>query len=310
MSAALDRAPGRPRVSVVVPVFESQATLELSLRCLLAQEHDSYEVIAVDSSPSGSCTEILAGFPKVIAVRSRERRLPHAARNLGVRHAAGELLVFTDPDIYAPPDWLAALEAAYRRTGEVVVGALACHGDRWLARGIHWLKFSKWIAGGRPREVDVSPTANMLCSREQYEAVGGFHDDQFLGDTTFSWELRRRGTRLLFRPEAVAEHDHTDGLGDFLRERYTRGRLYAVLRCRWNRASRRRVALLLATTVLPVRFASNLLHISRQAHAAGRSAEMLAVLPVIAIGLTASLAGEARGYLDELRSPTPTSRVP
>ena len=60
----------------------------------------------------------------------RPRRIPHghlleAPFTDGHRSALAraELLVFTDPDIYPPPDWLERMVAAHERHGAVVVGA-------------------------------------------------------------------------------------------------------------------------------------------------------------------------------------------
>lgn len=284
-----------PRVSVVVACYESQRTLARSLRSMLAQSHGAYEVVVVDSSPTESCAEIVRrDFPGVRLLRSAERLLPHAARNLGAAHAQGELLVFTDPDVYAPPDWLRRMEAAHADRGGVIVGALACHGRRWLDRGIHLVKFSKWLPGRAPQPVDVSPTANMLCPRELFDAAGGFPGDHLLGDATFSWGLRRRGVRLHLHSAAAVEHHHLDSWRGFLRERWRRGILYGELRLAAGDWGGRGPALRLA--VLPLRLASNLIHTARHAGGAGELGWLLATAPVVVAGHVVSLAGEAVSY--------------
>ena len=131
-----------PRVSVVIPSWFSAPTLPATLTSLRAQTLP-HEVVVVDSSPDQSAAHVVQGFPEVLFHHSPQRLLPHAARNLGVTLASGEILVFTDPDAESGPDWLAKLVAALDRRGHMVYGGVATAGRGWLDLGIHLCKFSK-----------------------------------------------------------------------------------------------------------------------------------------------------------------------
>jgi len=289
-----------PAVSVIVPVYRSEATLGLCLARLAAQTFRDFETLLVDSSPSDACAEIVAAshdVPGLSYLRRGERLWPQAARQVGLGAARGELIVFTDPDTYASPEWVGCLVAAARASGQPVVGAIACFGRRYLDSGIHLCKFSKWLPGGPRRTVDMGPTANLAIRRADFERAGGFGEDHFLGDVTLSWSLRRAGARLEFEPDAVVEHDHRDTLGHFLAERYRRGRLYGALRLGWLRRARPSWSLLLAT-LSGLRLATNLAHTARHAARAGQLGVFTATLPIVALGHAAALAGEARAYLD------------
>lgn len=297
---------GTPRVSVVIPVYESQATLEGCLRALAGQTYADFETVAVDSSPGEASSEILRRFPAVVAVRSRRRLLPQQARQQAIAAARGELLVSIDPDVYPRPDWLARLVAAYDQgAGRALVGALACHGRRWLDAGIHLCKFSKWLPGRPTRGVDVGPSANLLVERQAFADAGGFSGDDFFGDATLSWTLTDGRRRLGFVADAVVEHHHLSTLGGFLGERYRRGVAYSRLRLSWRGAGRGQALGWLVVTVLPLRLASNLFHVTRHAAGAGQLATLALTSPVVVLGYVASLAGEAVGYARALLTPPP-----
>ncbi|HSL82774.1 MAG TPA: glycosyltransferase family A protein, partial [Thermoanaerobaculia bacterium] len=125
-------APSGLRVSVVIPAYLSHATIAGCLAALRLQDYRSFEVVVVDSSPDERTAREVRAFPEVRLVRSPLRLLPHAARNAGVAESRGELLVFTDPDVYARPEWLRDLVAAYGAAGQPVVGSISCHGRRRL----------------------------------------------------------------------------------------------------------------------------------------------------------------------------------
>jgi len=96
-----------PRVSVVLPAYRSEATVAGCLAALRRQTFADFDVVLVDSGPGGGTAAIVArDFPEVRCHVSPARLLPHAARNLGISLSSGELLLLSDPDTYARPDWI------------------------------------------------------------------------------------------------------------------------------------------------------------------------------------------------------------
>lgn len=287
-----------PRVAVILPAYRSEGTVDACLTALAAQTFRDFETVLVDSDPAGRSAAVAESrHPWVRVLRQPQRLLPHAARNIGVRHTRGELLVFSDPDIYTSPDWLERLVRAYGMGGRVVVGALDCYGTRWLERGMHLCKFAKWLPGGVPRAVDMSPTGNMLVARADFERAGGLPGDLLLGDVELSRRLQALGLDLAFEPAAVGCHHHTYGLGAFLRERYERGVLFGELRAGWWQRRPLRLGLALAWTLLPPRLLRILGLVGVQAARARWLGWLAATWPLVAAGHAAALLGEARGYL-------------
>ena len=293
-----------PRASIIVPAYRSEATIARSLRTLLAQDFHDYEVIVVDSSPDDRTEGLVRGqFPQTRYLHSRERLLPHAARNRGVDLARGETLVFTDPDIYAPVDWLSRLVSAHERLGGAVAGGLACHGRRWVELGMHMCKFDPWLPGGSERRIDISPTANMACLRSVWAAAGGFTEQSMLGDALLSWRLTQMGVPIWFVPEAVVEHHHMGTWAELLRERFARGQEFAVLRMERGQWPNGRTLGHFFLTVIPLRLAHLVWRGVRNASRARLLAEYLRVSPVPITGQAAWLGGEAAAYLRALRRP-------
>jgi GT2 family glycosyltransferase len=290
-----------PALTVVMPAFESHATLPGSLRAIGRQEFRDFEVVLVDSSPTNRGADIaIRDFPWVRLVRPGRRLLPHEARNLGVSVSKADLIVFTDPDIYPSPAWLGRLLAAYGHEGGLVVGSVACHGRRWVDVGTHLAKFDLWLPGGKRRRIEVAPTLNCLCSRALYEKVGGFRGEYMIGDTIFSWNVAGAGHPVTFEPEAVVWHHHLASWRSLLRERYLRGAEFGRVRSRLGGWPRSRLALQLAITVLPLRWAGLVTRTLRHSLQARMVGDFVLTSPVIVSAHAAWLAGEIRGYLGEL----------
>src|SRR5207244_2217659 len=105
-------------VSVVVPAYRAETTLTRCVEGLLDQQFPgSFEVIVVASADATLDLPTLADDPRLRVMRHVPRLSAAAARNRGVAAAEGRLLVFTDADVVAPPEWLSALVSAGNRCG-------------------------------------------------------------------------------------------------------------------------------------------------------------------------------------------------
>lgn len=79
--------------------------------CALEASDLTWEVIVVDNAGDEECDRIVASFADRIPVRllRETKQGKNNALNRGVSEARSDLLVFTDDDILASPDWLHAL---------------------------------------------------------------------------------------------------------------------------------------------------------------------------------------------------------
>ncbi len=279
-----------PRVSVVIPAYLSQATVEACLQGLENQTYTDAETIVVDTSPDQRTADAVRRFPAVKLVRPGRRMLPHEAKNEGARRARGSILVFTDPDCVASSDWLARLVAMHDEGWKAAGGAVKPAAGRWNL-AVHWCRYGWWLAGGRPRLRTELASANSSFSRELWATVGGYDGAFWAGDSELCWRLRKLGVPLRFDPAAILTHYHPMPPLDLLRDRFSRGRDYGRLRARargWSRA--RAAAQLPAAPIAPVVMT---LRAARFASEAGRLLEWALFAPVQWAAHTAWCAGEA-----------------
>src|SRR5262245_35557753 len=103
-----------PAVSVVMPVYNAEATLEECLTKLGYSTFEDFEVVVVDDGSTDRSNDILTRFP-VRVVPSSGRVGPRAARTLGAQVATGEYLCFIASDVMVRPDTLALLADGFSR---------------------------------------------------------------------------------------------------------------------------------------------------------------------------------------------------
>lgn len=96
-----------PKVSVIVPFYNSAATLPACLESLRAQTLKRLEIILVDDGSSDDSLDIAKAFAEgyegSCTVLSQDNKGPSAARNKGLDVATGEFVAFVDSDDTVDP---------------------------------------------------------------------------------------------------------------------------------------------------------------------------------------------------------------
>ena len=95
-----------PRFSVIIPVYNSAASLAKAVESVLAQTWSPYEVIVVDDGSSDNSLELARGFGAPVRVITQANAGVSAARNRGAEMATGDWLAFLDADDWYYPERL------------------------------------------------------------------------------------------------------------------------------------------------------------------------------------------------------------
>ena len=106
----------KPMISVIVPVYNTEAYLVRCLDSLLMQTYPNLEIVLIDDASTdkgGSICETYAARDSPLKViRFLKNQGPSAARNAGIRKAEGKFISFVDADDYVEPDIMEKLYAA------------------------------------------------------------------------------------------------------------------------------------------------------------------------------------------------------
>ncbi len=205
--------------SVVIPTYNRQPILEKCLRALEQQQlaEDSpvsgYEVVVVDDGSTDGTVDWLrshpAEFPHVRLIQ-QDHQGPAAARNLGVKEAIGDTIIFIDSDLVVTEPFLQshaeALVNGAQQLGENRVFTYGrvvntCNFDHPTTEPYKLTDYSRAYFA----------TGNVAIDRTWLEKAGLF-DTQF---QLYGWEdlelgvrLKQLGLKLIPCPAAVGYHWH------------------------------------------------------------------------------------------------------
>lgn len=207
-------------VSVVIPTYKREDDLVRTIRSVLAQPGD-FEVLVVDQTSRHS-VQTEAYLRSVDDPRFHHHLVGPpsltAARNYGIEHSTGDVIVFVDDDVELHDGFLSFHTESYHddRVGAVagrVIGPTEPPASRpaYLA----WTGFRQG-SFDCPYEAEATLVrgCNMSFRRRAIEEAGGF-DGRFVGnaireDFDAALAVRSKGWKIVYRPAAALDHHDVD----------------------------------------------------------------------------------------------------
>ncbi|MBR2571470.1 MAG: glycosyltransferase [Clostridia bacterium] len=96
-----------PKVSIIVPVYNAEATLDKCVDSILSQDYQDFELILVDDGSSDGSAGLIRGYAgrddRVVAVY-KENTGVSDSRNRALSAASGEYVQFLDADDWITPE--------------------------------------------------------------------------------------------------------------------------------------------------------------------------------------------------------------
>ncbi|MBO4899304.1 MAG: glycosyltransferase family 2 protein [Lachnospiraceae bacterium] len=117
-----DTNPDKKKISVIVPVYNAQRTLERCVSSILNQTYPAMELILVDDASTDSSRQLMEELErrapdKIMLVLCDENRGPGGARNAGLMYASGDYIGFVDSDDYISSSFYEKLVDELERGG-------------------------------------------------------------------------------------------------------------------------------------------------------------------------------------------------
>jgi GT2 family glycosyltransferase len=219
----------QPTVSVIIPTCGRPELLLECVASILDNDFSDFEILVVDQDPSQSLKAKLSrkfnDDPRISYLFLDEAALDKA-RNMGIEHACGEILVFADDDVEVVSGWLRAYIDAFTRiqpSPGIVGGRLD---PLWLSPKPEWLPEEKeYLLGIYNRGDELMPMpegelpmgANFAVLHRTVDAIGKFDervDYSYArktsmisgGDSFFSLKAKQANYPIYYQPQAQAWH--------------------------------------------------------------------------------------------------------
>ena len=195
-----------PQAAIVIPHYNDPARLEACLAALAAQSAGHrVEIVVADNASTVDLAPLRAAFAQVRFV-SEARKGAAPARNAGVAASSAPWLFFVDCDCVPAADWLdraMALGGQARMVGGRVTLFDETPPPRSGAEAFETVfAFPQKTYIARKR---FSVTANLLVTREMFDAVGGFRPG-VAEDYDWCRRAGHLGYPIVYAPELAVAH--------------------------------------------------------------------------------------------------------
>lgn len=214
----------KPAISVVVPFYDAEQTLQLCLEAIEAQTVKPGEIILVDNKSEDNSSEIVRKF---ISEKKRlykcfweGKKGPSSARNRGYRESKEDVIVFTDSDCIPDEKWIERISQEFE---DPDVKAVAGKIKGYLGKSLFDRFHSLFTLKSPEKTVEVNeftlvsggfPAANLALRKEVFDAIGGFDESfQFFGeDYDLCARIYAAGFQIIYLPDAIVYHKHRNSL--------------------------------------------------------------------------------------------------
>lgn len=183
----------QPKVSVIVPVYNTEKYLEKCLDSLINQTLKEIEIVAVDDGAADRSGEILEQYaekyPHIMKVFHKKNGGQASARNLALKECTGEYIGFLDSDDFVKEEMF---EKMYKEARRQEADYVACgYTDMYMKNGeMHILK--EYVASAvcrKPKDMFfnalVSPFIHLYKSDVILKSDVSFPEGVIYEDTAF-----------------------------------------------------------------------------------------------------------------------------
>ncbi len=159
--------------TVVLPTFNRLPVLKECLSALSNQTTKSFEIILIDDCSTDGTGEYIkkCDLNNLRYIRLKKRSGPYYARNLGIREAKGEIIIFIDSDVIVFPDFVEDHIKIHKKRDDLAVQGMVKHVNNIKKFNMENFYIPNALC------LRTFITQNASIRRKYLIAVGGF--DQF-----------------------------------------------------------------------------------------------------------------------------------
>jgi glycosyltransferase involved in cell wall biosynthesis len=218
-----------PLISVIIPTYNREHLLPLTLDSFLAQDYPEHlcEIIVVDNNSKDNTTEVVNGYVGKVGIPINyifeERQGVHYARNSAGKLAKGEILFFTDDDMIADPCLLKEIARVFELDPMIGTATGLVVGKFDVAPPV-WVK--KYLINSYLSLTDKNKHEDLVVSRVDcgvfscHQAIrrdvffqsGGFNPENTAGvwigdgETGLNIKIRRLGYKFAYTSKSIIHH--------------------------------------------------------------------------------------------------------
>ena len=200
------------KISVITTTKSNMQNILRLAKSLYPLYEELYEFIIVDAGTPDlkDASNYCFNFPKIIDGEGTTRG---EGKNIGIKNAKGDVIVFFDDDVKVDKNWFKELKKSLRHS-DIVAGYSPNPYGKDMAR------VPVYINGQ-----DITwPTCNIAYKRKVIDSVGYFKKELITAeDIEYNCRCVKKGFTITYNPKMIAKHYHRETLKGFAKQAFWNG---------------------------------------------------------------------------------------
>jgi len=247
------------KISVIIVTRNRAKMLGNCLNSLLVQTRMPDEIVVVDNASSDNTKKVILSFKKKLPIKyflEKQIGIPYA-RNKGLRHTTGSLILMLDDDCSADKFWVERMENAHKKYPKawVIQGRTFSLPKKGLYSVASEFSRLLYVRNYAKKNIPMKSFFNkyfideinlMMCQTINFSIKASylkkyklfFDLDFYRGeDTDLGKQILQKSGIIMFYPSAMIGHYERSTLKKFLEQQWYIGRANAKIANKWGNFS-------------------------------------------------------------------------
>lgn len=215
-------------VSIIIANFNGLKYLNTCIKSVLRSDYSNFELIIIDDGSTDDSVKIINKYlkkDKRIFLYKNTRNIGAAAsRNVAIKKAKGEMIVFLDNDTEVHPYWINGMMETFKKDENIgavqsmlldfkkrdliqMAGGVLIPHTTWLLPYYQWNSYRKLKNDLKERDI-IAISAALAVKKKVLDKVEGFDDLEAVTteDLDFCWRIWITGYKIKLSPKSVVYH--------------------------------------------------------------------------------------------------------
>lgn len=218
-------------ISLYIPAYNAEKTIEKSIESILQQTLIPKEIIVINDCSSDKTLNLLKNFNQIKIINNNKNYGLAKSRNIALKHSKYDFLASIDSDVVCEKNWLETLFNTMKEKNVDLIGGKLI--DKYIEEPAnHWRSY--YLKQNWGNEQINNPQfvfgANSLLNKKKIRNLGIEYNERFRTngeDVNFSNILQSKNCNLYYEPNALCYHYQFDDVIS-LSNRYWRYSFYGA----------------------------------------------------------------------------------
>lgn len=193
------------KISFIIPTYNEETRIRATIEAVIKSVPDNFdsEVIVVDHGSHDKTRDIVSAMSVLVLLHPRGTIA--SLRNLGVKYATGDILVFIDADVLLTVNWC----KRFREVAPLLGSGKRVLTGSWVSVPVNanWIE-RNWFKPLQKGSNTHINSGHLIISKKLFDEIGGFNEELETGeDFEISMRAKSHGLEIVDDIQLEAVHE-------------------------------------------------------------------------------------------------------